>query len=337
MPPRPKKRTAENKSNVFLDALKFLSLVTKDVGPPCETHVYLSNNWACASNGVIAAGHKISEDIFACPNNKLMIEALSKCNENFSITQLDNNRLSIKSDKFKAVIPCIEPILLAVVGPDAPIADINDKFKEAAEAVNVLTGDNGQDILNRSLLMRGKSIVGTNGKIIFEYWHGIDLPPDLVIPKDIVNPLVKNSKKLMKFGFSPASITFWFEDDSWIKTQLYAEHWPKLDTVLDQKCNPWPVPADFFTGLAAVAPFSTDGLVYFDHGTLRSHRQEGTGASFTVAGLPRGPIFSARQLALLKPHASQIDFLAPGPHPGTTCLYFYGTSMRGVVAGRIGD
>ena len=337
MAPRPKKReTPQSSTNTFVDALRFVGAVTKDVGAPFETHVSLGGNWASAFNGVLASGVKIQEDIYACPNNKILIEALSKCGEHISITQLDNGRLSIKSDKFKAVVPCIDPVSIQIGTPDEPIAVIDNRLKSAIEAVGILADPNAQSVAAASILLAGQSTIATNGHIMFEYWHGIDLPHGLALPKAVVPALAKNNKTFSKFGFSSSSATFFFNDDSWLKTQFYAEQWPEVRHILDTKANLWPVPKDFFTALAAVAPFSPDGLVHFDKEVLRSHNVEGVGASYEVSGLPKGPIFNAKQLQLIKPYAETIDFMAKGPNHIHSMLVFYGGSIpiRGMITGR---
>lgn len=332
---RPKKRTNNEikQENKLLNALKFLSCVTKTEGASFETHVILNNYTTVAFNGILAAGIVIEEDINCCPRNNLMIQALSKCGQDIAITQLDKNRLSIKSGKFKVIIPCIEQIEMQLPIPDDPIIEITDKFKEGIEAVGVLANETGQDIITASILMNGQSLIASNKVIIFEYWHGLDMPTNLALPKVFADALTETNKKLVKFGYSNHSATCWFEDGSWLRTQLYAEQWPNLAEILDRSCNPFPVPADFWAGLAAVAPFSQDGLIHFTSGKLSSQAQEGTGATFEVAGLPGGPIFSARQLALIRPHAIEIDFLCPGPHGGTM-LKFHGKNIRGCIAGR---
>ena len=66
--------------------------------------------------------------------------------EHFSLTQLDESRLSIKSNKFKAIIPCLDPILVNVIGPDDPVATIDNRLKEAFEVVSTISIENGQQI-----------------------------------------------------------------------------------------------------------------------------------------------------------------------------------------------
>ncbi len=326
---RPKKRTSEEpaKASGLLDALKFCGLVTHDIGPINETHILLGANWACAYNGTIACGHPITEDIYACPHSKLIIEALSKCGEHISFTQLDASKLSIKSGKFKAIVPCIDPHLLIVAAPDPPIADIDDRFKEGLSIVGILPNENAQFVYLASILMNGYSLVSTNGKVVIEYWHGIDLPPDISLPRSLIEPLTSTSKKLVKFGFSQSSVTFYFEDGSWIRSQLYAEKWPDMTLILDRPSNAWPVSGDFWRGLEAIAGFTDSGFVYFDAGVLRSHDNAAQGASYEVAGLPKGLAFPAKQLAMIRPYAERIDFLAKDG------LRFFGQNVRGAVAG----
>jgi len=331
---KPRQPKASIEPNPFVEALKFCSVVLSDKGTPNETHILLNNKTATAFNGILGTGHLINEEIYAAPNNKLMIDALSKCGQNLSITQLDSNRLSIKSDKFKAIVPCIDPVLLSAIQPDNPIGEINENLKLGLEAVYVLVNDNAQDIHLCSILLKANSVISTNGALLFEYWHGIDLPT-LIIPKSFAQSLSNINKKLVQFGFSENSFTVWFEDNSWIKTQLFNKTWPNVDEILNKTANPFPVPSELWEGLDAVTPFSEDGLVYFDNELIRSHENDGVGASYKVTGLPKGPKFTAKNLALIKPYAKQIDFLAQGTTQNTTMLMFFGDNIRGCMLGRI--
>jgi hypothetical protein len=324
---KPKKRTAEaaQAPSTLLSALRFVGAVTKSEGAPYETHIHLGANWATAFNGTIAAGHPITEDIYCCPHYKI-IEALSKCGEHISFTQLDASKLSIKSDRFKAIIPCIDPTLLNIAIPDPPVCPITDAFKEGLSIVGTLASENGQFIYLASILMNGQSLIATNGKVVMEYWHGINLPSGISIPKALVEPL-NCKKKLAQFGFSKSSVTFYFEDSSWIRSQLYAEKWPDMSLVLDKPSNAWPVSEAFWKGLDAVAGFTDTGFVYFDTGMLRSHDNATQGACFEVAGLPKGPAFSAKYLAMIRPYAKKVDWLAKD------CCLFFGPDIRGTIAG----
>jgi hypothetical protein len=316
-------------SNALLEALKFLSVVTKEVGLSNETHIILANKTASAFNGVLSAGVAIKEELFTCPHNYLMQKALSKCTANFSITQSNQSQLSIKSDKFKAIIPCLDVTLLQTSIPDQPIAEINDSFKEGLSIVGILANENAQSVVAASILMNGNTLIATDRLVIIEYWHGIDLPPGLALPKALIAALGKCQKKLTKFGFSKHSVTFWFEDNSWIKTQLYPSEWPNVSSILDRQSNPLPISPDLWAALDAVADFSPDGLVHTRDRLLCSHADLNAGASYEAAGLPLGLTLSAKQLSFIRPWVKRIDWNA-----GNVILA-YGDNCRAAIAGRV--
>lgn len=336
---QPKKPSAKQ-TNKLLDAINFLSCVTRDTGLIYETHINLQYQTAVAYNDVLSAGIKIEEEIVAAPNAKVFRSALSKCGEGYTLS-IDGSKIIVKSGKFKAVVPCIDPTLLANRLPDDPCAIIDDRFKAALECIDVIKPEaNASQIHLLSFLLNGQSVISTDGKIIIEYWHGIDLPI-IAIPKSIIAAIVGNSKKLAKFGFSNTSVTFYFEDNSWVKSQLYVEQWPMETTqnILNKNCNPSPIPVDFFNGLESVIPFSENGSVYFKRDKICSHKSEEAGAIFDVAGLPNGPIYTAKYLAMIKSLATKIDFAVSAngsvhkDNASGYLLFFFGNNVRGVIAG----
>lgn len=334
MPPKPRINKSEPIKSGLLQALEFCSVVAEKLGTPYETHIGLRNRWAIAFNGIVAAGSPIPEDIYAYPHTLLLLEALSKCSESYSLTQLDNERLSIKSGKFKAVVPCLSPSLMQDAVPDPLIAPVTNKFKEAVEAVGVLASENAQHVLTASVLMNGQSVISTNRVMLLEYWHGLDLPPNVPLPKEFVKALAKQKKNLTGFGFSKSSATFYFEDGCWLRTQLYADEWPDVSRILNREANLWTIDPNFFQALDAVASFSEDGNIYSRLNMLCSHADEGVGASHECSGIPAGFVYPIKQLMIMRPHAKTIDYMANGMHDSSYCLYFVGDAMRGVISGR---
>lgn len=330
---QPRSAKPENKSKL-LSAMEFVSCVCEKIGAPFETHVGLKNHWAIAFNGIVAAGAPIDEDVYCYPHTIDLVTALSKCEENISLTLLDNERLSIKSGKFKAVIDCLDPQLMQEALPDPQIVGITNAFKEAVEAVGVLASENAQDILTASVLMNGSTVISTNRTMLFEYWHGLDLPPNVPLPKEFVKALAKQKKNLTGFGFSNCSATFYFEDGCWLRTQLYSEQWPDVSRILNIEGNMWSIDPNFFKALDAVAPFSEDGNVHFDTNLLMSD-PDNQGASYECAGLPKGVIYPIKQLQMMKPYVKKIDFNAKGIHTSSYCLKFEGDVCRGVISGRV--
>lgn len=331
MPPKPRK-PSEKKSPRLLEAVKFLSLISKDEGPVNETHILLHNKTASTFNGTLGAGCIIDEELYCAPHTKTFLNALSKCGENYSLTQVDQAKLSIKSGPFKAIIPCIDPTLIYFPTPDANVAPIDDSFKTALELIEKIKPENGQDIILVSNLMNGPSILATDGKILVEAWHGLNLPTNVPFPKAII-PILQSSKKLAGFGMSKTTMTFYLEDGSFIRTQLYAKDWPDMSDLFNKwQSNPIPVPPDFFKGFEAVKDFSRNGMVYFKDGKISSHAEDNAGAEFEVEGLKFGPVYSAKYIAILKEMATKIDFYVPAER-NSKLLAFTGDKVRGILMG----
>lgn len=325
-------KKSTNSTSSLYQALKFLSAVTKDVGEPYETHVHLQNHLATAHNQLLAAGHPIEEELYAFPNNLKMLAALSKCGQNnIAITQLDNQRLAIIAGRFKALVPCIDPASFSVPIPDNSIAIINDRFRVALDIVAPLANEDAFKVHLNSILLNGHSMIATNGAILFECWHGINLPPDIAVPKAFQKALSKVEYKLVGFGYSRSSITVYFENGSWLRSQLMADKWPMqtLNQILNKECNLQPMPTDLYVGLDAIKPFAEEGIVYFEPGKMIA---KGEGATYEIDNLPPGPIFSIKNLEMIKNHARKVDFFSAGPGD-TSMMMFYGDDIRGAIMG----
>lgn len=327
------KRPKVKSSSALLQSLKIINTILSDEGRPQETHVRLQDNWAVAHNGVLGIGEKIAEDLYACPNAHTLEAALAKCGESLSITQLEQ-KLSITSGKFRALVPCLPPENMPRSFPDAPCARVNDSLKASIAAVAPLALEGEDSVVTASLLIHGGTVTATDRRVIIQSWHGLDLPPNLALPKAIIQPLIKNPKALAQFGYSKSSCTFFFEDESYIMSQFYADKWPDVGPILDKKSNQWKLPEDFYEGVKALEPFSEDGFIYFDTNKMLSHPDESVGASYEIYGLPKGPSFNIKQLKMIQPFMKTVDFMAQGQH-GSNMLLFFGDNIRGGIAGRV--
>lgn len=325
------RRKSPTTESSLLSAIRQLSLILKDEGSILETHVALRNGWAIAFNGVIAIGEPIKEDLVACPNGLLLKQALINCGQSFTITNQDT-KLSIKGDKFKAIVPCLPLEDVQSAFPDPPIASLDDRLKASFSAVGQVALDENF-VLTASVLIHNGTCTTTDRKVIIQSWHGIDLPPMLALPKAIIKPIVNNPKKLTAFGFSNSSCTFHYEDGSWIKTQFYADKWPDVNTILDKKTSAWSLPESFYEGVKSLEPFSDSGFVFFDSNVMRSHEEIEQGASYDCYGLPKGPALNIKQLKMVQPLIKTVDFLVP--HANHTMTLFYGDNCRGAIAGRV--
>lgn len=332
---KPKKHRARrpkataNPAASLLAALKFVAVAQKKAGTVQQQFGMISSNWAAASNGVLTVATKVEEDLTACPHTYQLIDALSKVGEDLSITQLSPNALAVVSGAFKALVPCVAFGDFEITGPDERCAVIDDRIKAAFEAVLPLATEGAQHAHLAAVLLQSGSAVATNGHVLVEYWHGIDLPPGMLVPKASAVAIAKAGKALTGFGYSGASATFWFEDDSFIKTQLFGEQYPNYQIIFNcEGLNPWPVPEEFYKAVRSIESFSRSGIVYFEDGMLASNEQEAEASTYKIEGLPEGMGFNAKYLLMVEPSFKNVYF-----DENSNKAYFFGENVRGVLSG----
>jgi hypothetical protein len=72
-------------------------------------------------------------------------------------------------------------------------------------------------------------------------------------------------------GYGATTVTFWYEDDSWIRTQRFVETYPDVAKLLNTPVNAIPFPIGLFSAAKQLAPFSEDGRIYCANGKASSH------------------------------------------------------------------
>jgi len=175
------------------------------------------------------------------------------------------------------------------------------------------------------------SCVCTNGSVIAEYWHGLGWYEfkkltDVLIPKQAIGALSKTDKGLVKCGLSEQSITFHFEDGSFIKTQLIKEPFPPYAHLFEKKVNPWPISEDFFKAVRSIEPFAKEGVVYFVDGGLASSQSGET--FYKIEGLPKDWSFNIKHLLSVEHLVKTIHF-----DVDSNKAIFFGENCRGIVMG----
>lgn len=310
----------------LIRALDFIAFAQKDKGAPYQTHVALGGKMAVAHDGVLSAGHRIDEDLVASPHTVTLLAALKRCAGVLSVAQLDNEKLSVKSGRFKAFVPCLPNSTLPGIAPDPKAGVIDNRIREGLAILSPLVVENSQRVITASVMLRSRSMIATNGNVMLEYWHGIDLPPGLLIPKVFINALLKITKPIVSFGFSQSTFTVYFDDDSWLKTQLYNDKWPDCDTILNKPNNPVEVPVGLFDAINVVSGFADDNRIRLRTGRVQTHADESTGASYEVAGLTANVMFNIKHLLLLEGRIKTIDFVG-----NKNVSYFYGDNLRGAI------
>lgn len=330
---RPKKPAA---SAPLVEALDFIDVATSDF-QHWQKFIRLSGNMAIAFNGQIAAGHPIAEELTLCPQLDKFKIALNRCGKSLTISETPSGQISVKGDKLRALVQCLTAEDLPYVQPDAQIVPIGEIIKETFKVCGVLASEAAERVMEASLLLEANSCTGTNGAAILQHWHGVDLPPAMVLPKVFTAGIAKQTKALVGFGFSwnvdqtqVASVTFWFEGGAWIKAQCYADKWQDVNSVLNVQSVPSDTQGDLFEAIEAVSHFNEDGFVTFAEGKIMSHDTDAVGAQYPVKGLNGGKKFNGKLIKTVAPYAAKIDLTS---YPDRA--FFFGGTAENPVRGAI--
>jgi len=326
-----RKASADNPASSLIAALKFIEPAQKKIGTHEQQFCMMRNHWVVAFDGVLTIATKIVEDLNACPHTLQLLDALSKCKDELTLAQVSNVCLSVKSGAFNALIQCVDE--LEIAGPDPQCALIDDRVKTAFDAVLVLATENAPNAVHASVLLQAGSCVATNGHALVEYWHGLDLPPNLLVPRQAATAVVKSKKPLTGFGFSQSSVTFYFDDGSFIKTQLYKANYPDYLRIMNVPTNPFPLPHGFFSAVHAIESFNENGTVYFHKGIMSAGVRQGEATTYKVEGLTEDMAFNSKYLIMLELCIKTADF-----RPDEKRMFFFGDNARGAIMGMdLGD
>lgn len=315
----------------FLSAVKFIALAQKEMGLPYQTHCLINSGWIVAFDGLLTLGAKIEENVSACPHTHHLMAALGKCGELLSITQLTEATLVIKSDRFKANVKCIPYDDMPISIPDDRLGDIPAELKDALTSVAFLCHEGALKAAYSGAWLHNNSVVATDGFSLVEFWHGLNFPFQAIIPRQTLTVLAKIDKKFSGIGFSNSSITFYFEDESFLKTQLILEPVPGYAHIFkEHEDDPSYIspPPELFEGLAAVEPFCNQKVVLFVGNKIKTSFEQDTGADYEMsrAICPKDCGFNVEWLQELKKFAEKIN-ITP------TKLFAFKGSYRAALMG----
>lgn len=327
-----KSKTELNQETLdFLQSLTFVSKAQSKLGVPYQTHCVIKNGILSAFDGVITIGVACKFDFEACPHTMSLIDAIKNCASDVSITQLNNCVLSIKSGKFKASIQCHPSDNMICIAPDPKIATIDNRILDAFNAVVNIVSETAAKECLAGVLLQCNSVLATNGALVVEYWHGINLPSGLLLPKKFVKSVIDSDKNLTGFGYSPNSVTFYFEDDSFIRTNLYQSPFPQTDPIFNGCLGePLPLPEEFFKAVSSIGKFTEFGKVYFVEDKVSSTKTPSLGASYEVECLPNGMAFNANYIKLIENYCESAHFDTNGH-----TMYFFSSKVRGALKGMV--
>lgn len=329
-----RKPGSTNKPKVISElanALAFVQVACIKSDKDFQEHVSLNNNFCIATDGQISAGYPIAEELTCYPNFALLKQALSKCGKSLAITELDTDRLSIKGDSLRAIVPCLDAGAWPGAEPDPIRGPIGEPLRAAMATAALLASEAAERVFEASILLEANQVTGTNGHAIIQVWHGMAFPitKGFVIPKLFVQAICKTKAVPVAIGVPNElnSITFYFEGGSWIKTLLYADEYPETERIVGETQLPLPIPEKFFEGVDAVKDFNENEFIILGDNLISSHESSDIGAQFDVPGVQAGKTLSGKYLKLFAPIMKTMDYTTY-EHK----IMFTGEMVRGSLA-----
>lgn len=310
------------------EALKFVKGAVGKGDDATQTHYHIGNNQIKSYNGIITLCSPIPLDIEATPSAAAFSSAIALCEDTTSISVAKNNKLVVKSGPFKANIDCLpgESPYMLPEGVEHPLS--GPLLPTLKKLANIIPKQSPHP-WNRGMLLYENFVNVTDNAVLVQQWHPHVFPRRANVPEDAIRALIRIGKEPTSIQSSHKSITFHFEDGSWLKTKLLEDMWPQaVDEILSEKAGqkPAPIPDGFFDAVEKIRPFAdvdtrtidlSDGLVSVD----------GL-ASYELPGLVATGKYSADKLLMLKDIAKTIDFSS---YPQASV--FYGDQLRGAIVG----
>lgn len=318
----------------MLEALKFVrGAVARKNFQPALTHFRISGGRVMGFNGVIALSSPIDLDLEATPKADPFVKAIERCETTTAIHMTAAGKLSLRSGKFKAYIDCVseeESEVLDAIRPEGVGAEVPGVIVEGLRTLEPYIGIDASRPWATGILLRERSAYATNNIILAEYWLGQEVP-EMNLPSAAVRELLRIKEEPSAVTLGENSVTFHFEGDRWMRSQLLDTSWPDVGPVLSLPGDPTPIPPGLFDAVETIKPFVEDeGRIYFRDGAVSTSREEGAGASLEVEGVPDHGAFHFEHLLSLRDVAHTISFdNHPQPCP------FKGENIRGVILGMV--
>jgi len=314
-----------------LDALRFTASAVNAKSPVTEmTHFLIDNGQVRTTDGTLSLGSPIDLDLSCAPHADTLMRAVKSCSDVVSLTLTPGGRLSVKSSKFKALVPCISVDDCSYhQKPSGMPADIpGDVILKAFNRLAPFVATDGLRPWANGIMLRGSSAFATNNVVLVEAWLGAELPLTANIPLSAVKAVIAQKQPPTRVTMDAQSITFFYESGRWIKTLLYEDDWPPVERILNEDCDPKPLPDELFNGANAISKFASGDKVYFRNGSMCSSPHDEEGATYQVQGLAENGKYNIEALKLLQGVATQADF---DRYPKNAL--FFGENIRGVLIG----
>lgn len=320
----------------MLDALRFVAAaVAKKDYVPELTHFKIQGGRVTGFNGVLALSSDIDVDLDILPHASKLLAAIRACEGTISLNMTPQGKLAVKAGAFKSFVDCLPEQPAEAMQPEGETLEPGPKFLQGIKALAPAMGIDASRPWSMGIKLQRNSMFATNNVMLVEFWHGENIPVDIVIPAMTVEELLRIGEPPTKVQVTPNSISFWFGPKRWMKSVLLeGGMWPidRMEAILSSPDGSQVAFCEgFFEAVEKLKPFLGDaGTLYLTPEAISTSKNEGEGTSIEMrTGVADLQAYNYKQLSLLGAVARTIDW---GAYP-KPCM-FRGDMLRGAVVGQ---
>lgn len=314
----------------MIDALKFVQgAVGKKDFVPALTHFRIRDGRIMGHNGKLCLSAPIDINLDCAPKADAFYKAVQMCDETVQLHITPAGKLAIRSGSFRAFIDCVPLQEFPEVEPEGVPIGLADPLLPALRTLYEFTAEDASRPWAAAVLLRGHSAYATNNIILVQFWLTAYFPYVLSVPRMAIKELLRVNREPVAIQATSNSISFHFEDGSWLRSSVQAMEWPDVNGVFD-RCPPVTAsvpPEGLREALAKVAPFTCEHRrVRLRPGEVATDHDGEAGAAVAVPALDANVNFN-------------IDYLQQCLNVTNTVAFadryavFYGEGLRGVIMG----
>jgi len=238
----------------LLIALDFVKLIASDGGV-----VGMGDNVLSVVTPVMRAYHPVGDDLrFTTDLDKFHAAIRTIGERAYSATIAQT--LKISAGKFKIELPIIEVEAIKPPTIDDVATPVNEGFINALVNASVPTKSGAGRVAYAGVYSSAsQTFIGTNGNVLVEAWHGIDMMTDIIIPTDFINIIKKvhASNPLTHVYADERIFAARFANNAIMITQLFVEQYVNAAAILamSETAKPEPMPDDLRGYFDELAPF----------------------------------------------------------------------------------
>jgi len=244
------KKKASVEANPLLEQLRFVASILAKKGEPNETCCVIANGAITAHNPPLSVGILTEALNASNPPAHQLIAALERCKDGYAMTET-RGTVTLTSGPLRVSLPTVPG--LQPVAPDGYAQALPAALFDAIAQVQNVADEDAEHIQSASICIHDGLVSTTNRHIILQAYHGLNLPT-MMLPKRFVSAVLKTGKVIAGMGHSDRSFTVFFDDGSWLRTNLMdAEPLPYSNVCAWD--GPWQEMPNIWDALEIIMPF----------------------------------------------------------------------------------